>query len=37
VALSGDYDFRSGFMSLAVGAQFPCPNIHVLVNTAYLV
>ena len=36
VGLSGDYDFQFLVESLAVGAQFKLPFIHVLVNNSYL-
>ncbi|HEV7656215.1 MAG TPA: glyoxylate carboligase [Mycobacteriales bacterium] len=36
VGLSGDYDFQFLVESLAVGAQFNIPFLHVLVNNSYL-
>ncbi|MDO5672310.1 MAG: glyoxylate carboligase [Actinomycetaceae bacterium] len=36
VALSGDYDFQFHIETLAVGAHFNLPYVHVLVNNAYL-
>jgi tartronate-semialdehyde synthase len=36
VGLSGDYDFQFLIETLAVGAQFNIPYLHVLVNNSYL-
>jgi tartronate-semialdehyde synthase len=36
VGVSGDYDFQFLIESLAVGAQFKLPFIHLLVNNSYL-